>query len=104
MTASAIYSGVVRHTRFAEKQREFELPISLAYIDLEELPTLLGGKLVSERPGLVRFRREDYFGEGDLASAVRAAAGVEGPGPTRLLTQLRSLGHCFNPVSFYYCF
>jgi DUF1365 family protein len=22
----------------------------------------------------------------------------------RLLTQLRSFGHCFNPVSFYYCF
>jgi DUF1365 family protein len=24
-------------------------------------------------------------------------------GPIRLLTQLRSFGHCFNPVSFYYC-
>ena len=25
-------------------------------------------------------------------------------GPIRLLTTLRTLGHCFNPVSFYYCF
>ena len=25
-------------------------------------------------------------------------------GPIRLLTHLRTLGHCFNPVSFYYCF
>ena len=25
-------------------------------------------------------------------------------GPVRLLTGLRYLGHCFNPVSFYYCF
>ena len=25
-------------------------------------------------------------------------------GPIRLLTHLRSFGHCFNPVSFYYCF
>jgi hypothetical protein len=25
-------------------------------------------------------------------------------GPIRLLTQLRSFGLCFNPVSFYYCF
>jgi DUF1365 family protein len=24
-------------------------------------------------------------------------------GPVRVLTQLRSYGHCFNPVSFYYC-
>ena len=25
-------------------------------------------------------------------------------GPIRLLTHLRYFGHCFNPVSFYYCF
>ncbi len=25
-------------------------------------------------------------------------------GPVRVLTQLRTCGHCFNPVSFYYCF
>jgi DUF1365 family protein len=25
-------------------------------------------------------------------------------GPVRLLTHLRYFGHCFNPVSFYYCF
>ena len=25
-------------------------------------------------------------------------------GPIRVLTHLRTLGHCFNPVSFYYCF
>ena len=25
-------------------------------------------------------------------------------GPVRLLTQLRTFGHCFNPVSFYYCY
>ncbi len=25
-------------------------------------------------------------------------------GPIRLLTHLRTFGHCFNPVSFYYCY
>src|SRR5205807_4123738 len=25
-------------------------------------------------------------------------------GPIRVLTHPRSFGHCFNPVSFYYCF
>jgi len=25
-------------------------------------------------------------------------------GPVRLLTHLRYFGHCFNPVSFYYCY
>ena len=29
--------------------------------------------------------------------------GLRPAGPVRVLTQLRSFGHCFNPVSFYYC-
>src|SRR4029077_9389130 len=32
----------------------------------------------------------------------RTGIGVQGP--IRLLTHLRYLGHCFNPVSFYYCY
>jgi len=43
-----------------------------------------------------------------LHSAVRDVVedqtGARPEGPIRLLTQLRSFGHCFNPVSFYYCF
>jgi DUF1365 family protein len=34
---------------------------------------------------------------------VRAETGCRPEGPIRLLTQLRSFGHTFNPVSFYYC-
>ena len=105
MTASALYRGTVRHRRFAGRGREFTHGLSMAYIDLDELPSLVGGRLVTRRPGIVRFRRADYFGgSGDLARAVREAAGVESDGPTRVLTHLRSFGHCFNPVSFYYCF
>jgi DUF1365 family protein len=35
---------------------------------------------------------------------VEAALGRRPRGPVRLLTQVRSLGAAFNPVSFYYCF
>jgi hypothetical protein len=35
---------------------------------------------------------------------VQAVLGFRPPGPVRLLTQVRSLGYAFNPVSFYYCF
>jgi uncharacterized protein len=105
---SALYMGSVRHRRFAERERAFSHGMALAYVDLDELPALLDGMLVQRRPGVVRFRRADYFGRGDLAAAVRAhvraATGVEVDGPVRLLTHLRSFGHCFNPVSFYYCF
>jgi DUF1365 family protein len=104
VTASAIYAGTVRHRRFAERGNEFEHRLALTYLDLDELPALLGGSLVRRRPGLVRFRRSDYFGDPatPLAEAVRERVGTSGP--VRLLTSLRSFGHCFNPVSFYYCF
>jgi DUF1365 family protein len=109
VTASAIYAGDIRHRRFKVRNHEFRYPLTLAYIDLDELPRLLGGRLLRKWPGMVRFRRKDYLGsEGDLREAVRnrvaAELGSRPEGPIRLLTHLRTLGHCFNPVSFYYCF
>jgi len=110
VTASALYEGVVRHRRYAERHHEFSYRLHMAYLDLDELPGLLGGRLVSQRPGLVRFRRSDYLGDAGqpLAECVRDVAserlGWRPAGPIRVLANLRSLGHCFNPVSFYYCF
>jgi uncharacterized protein len=101
VTASAIYEGTVRHRRFAERPHEFSYRLALAYVDLEEL---------LPRGRLVRFERSDYLGDPrvPLADAVRSLVeertGARPSGPIRLLTQLRSFGHCFNPVSFYYCF
>jgi uncharacterized protein len=110
MSASCLYVGIVRHRR-TEPAREFRHPLTLAYIDLNELPELLGGRLVAPGRGVVRFRRSDYLGDPamPLEQAVRDAVaeqtdGRRPVGPIRLLTQLRTLGHCFNPVSFYYCF
>ena len=104
MTHSALYVGTIRHRRFAVRRHELLHRISMAYLDLDELPQLLGGRLVRKRPGLVRFRRTDYLGHPavPLADAVRELVGEARR--IRLLTQLRTLGHCFNPVSFYYCF
>lgn len=111
MTASALYEGTIRHRRVAEREHAFTHKVALAYLDLEELPGLLGGRLVKDAPGLVRFRRADYLGDPAvaLADAVRATVakqlGEPAPdGPIRVLTHLRTFGHCFNPVSFYYLF
>lgn len=82
----------------------------MAYVDLEELPTLMGGRLLRRRPGLLRFRRADYHGPAGLPldESVRRTVwrqtGRRPGGAIRLLTNLRSFGTCFNPVSFYYCF
>jgi uncharacterized protein len=110
MTASALYEGTVSHRRFAVREHAFQHRVSMAYLDLDELPALLGGRLTSPRPGLARFRRGDHLGDParPLADAVRAivaeAHGVAPAGPVRILTHLRTLGHHFNPVSFFYCY
>jgi DUF1365 family protein len=110
MSASCIYEGTLRHRRFATQRREFSHRVALAYVDLNELPELLGGRLLARRPGLLRFRRRDYLGDPSvpLEQLVRATVGewlgTRPQGPIRVLTQLRSYGLCFNPVSFYYCF
>jgi uncharacterized protein len=101
MSASAIYEGTVRHRRFAERPHEFKYRLALAYLDLDE--PLPSGRLV-------RFDRSDYLGDPriPLDEAVRdlveERTGTTPRGPIRVLTQLRSFGHCFNPVSFYYCY
>ena len=107
---SGLYEGHIRHRRHAVRNHEFRYRLAMAYIDLDELPGLLGGRLTKRAPGLVRFRRRDYLGDPGtpLDAAVRALVterlGRTPTGPIRLLTTLRSFGHCFNPVSFYYCF
>jgi len=109
VTASCIYEGTIRHRR-AEPRREFCHRLALTYVDLAEVPSLLGGRLVAPGPGALRFRRRDYLGDPSrpLDAAVRdrvhELSGARPAGPIRLLTQLRSFGLCFNPVSFYYCF
>lgn len=107
---SAMYEGTIGHRRFAVREHAFRHKISMAYIDLDELPWLLGGQLTKPGFGLVRFRREDYFGDPavplDVAIRTLVAERTDAArpdGPIGLLTQLRTLGRCFNPVSFYYC-
>lgn len=113
MIASALYTGTVRHRRLAGHAGEFRHPVAFAYLDLDELPRLLGGRLVRARPGIVRVRRRDLLGgrndPRDVGAAVRALieqrTGRRAPtGPVRVLTHPRTLGTCFNPVSFYYAF
>jgi cyclopropane-fatty-acyl-phospholipid synthase len=107
---SAIYTGTLRHRRYRELAREFSHPVSFVYLDLEELPSLAGGRLLRRWPGAWRFRRRDYLGplslplEVAVRDAVEREIGERPAGPIRMLTQLRSFGMSFNPVTLYYCF
>jgi uncharacterized protein len=110
--ASCIYEGTVRHRRRTPREHAFEYRLFMTYLDLGELPQLFDGHPLfsARRPAVAWFRRADYLGDPDtpLEEAVRALVedrtGERPAGPVRVLTNMRYFGHCFNPVSFYYCF
>jgi DUF1365 family protein len=109
---SAVYEGWVRHRRHAPHAHAFRYRIAMLYLDLEELDRVFAGRRCWSvgRRNLAEFRRSDYLGDPSVPLAdavrerVRTATGRAAEGPIRLLTHLRYFGHCFNPVSFYYCY
>ena len=113
MRDSALYEGWVRHRRHAPVEHAFRYQVFMAYLDLGELPEVLDGSPLlasARRPAALWFRRGDYLGDParplreEVLDAVEARGGGRPSGPVRLLTQLRTFGHSFNPVSFYFCF
>lgn len=109
---SAIYEGVVRHRRFTPRAHAFRMRLFMMWLDLSELDRVFGmSRLYSmRRAAPARFRRAEYLGDATtpLDAAVRERVltelGRDVTGPIRLLTHLRYFGHCFNPVSFYFCY
>jgi len=109
---SCIYEGWVRHRRWGAGANRFAYRLFMLYLDLAELPGVFDGRWLwsARRPAPAWFRRADHLGDPrtPLDDAVRALVaahtGRAPEGPIRLLTHLRYLGYCFNPVSFYYCF
>ncbi len=108
---SALYFGSVRHRRMGTPRNEFRHRLFMVYLDLAELPGALDAGWLSSarRPALAWFRRADHLGDPAVAleesvrSLVAERTGSRPQGPIGLLTHLRYFGHCFNPVSFYYC-
>ena len=84
----------------------------LIRLDLDAVDEMIRRELglSLRRPALAWMTRADYLGDAALSldEAVRAhvarETGVRPAGPVRLLTHLRMFGHCFNPVSLYYCY
>jgi len=109
---SALYTGLLRHRRFAPRGHEFTYRLFMVYVDLAELREVFRGRWLwsAARPAVAWLRRRDYLGDPavSLDTAVRdhvaAKTGVRPEGPIRMLTHLRYFGIGFNPVTFYYCF
>jgi uncharacterized protein len=111
---SALYSGWIVHRRFSPKAHDFRYRIGLLYLDLDEQAAVLGLSPLAgnSRFAPFSFRQRDYLREYTrrgvtLIDAVRelvgGALGHVPLGKICLLTQARSWGLAFNPVSFFYC-
>ena len=114
---SAIYKGFVSHQRFqhpplSPRTHGFRYSAFMMYLDLDELPTLFDNTRFwsNEKNNIASFKRADYYGDpakslkAEISTLIQAATGQAPRGAICLLTNMRYIGHCFNPVSFYYCF
>ena len=109
---SAIYTGLLRHRRFAPRGHEFSYRLFMMYVDLSEMNSVFKNRWLwsVKRPALAWLRRADYLGDASipLDQAVRDRVETETrtrpTGPIRMLTHLRYFGLGFNPVTFYYCY
>jgi DUF1365 family protein len=109
---SALFVGTLRHRRFAPVAHTFTFPLFMALVDIDRVPQLMRrSRLTSHnRWNWASFDDRDHLGDPNRPLRERLVAdaerhGIELPtGAIFLLTHLRYLGYCFNPVSFFYCF
>ena len=113
MIASGIYAGTLRHRRFLPRRHEFTYPIFLAFLDIDKLPELMEiSPLASHNhSNVVSYQERDHFGDRSLPlrerlrmDPRRRSAATELPESGFRLTNLRTFGYNFNPVSFYYLY
>lgn len=108
----AFYVGTMTHSRRIPKVHAFSARLFFVLVDVDALPGSLDGFPLwsAKRRSIMRFRRRDYFDGTDLplGDGVRALVedrtGSRPAGPVRLLTQVRTAGWVFNPLSIYFCF
>jgi uncharacterized protein len=109
---SGLFVGTLRHRRFTPVAHAFTYPLFMALLDIDRLSELMSVSAVTSynRWNWASFDDRDHLG--DPARSLRerltidaASQGIDLPdGAIFLLTHLRYLGYCFNPVSFFYCF
>lgn len=109
---SSLYKCNVFHKRFSPREYAFTSRLFMWHIDLDELPQLDKSLpfFGHNRRNVYSFRDDDhiYLGKPDLRSNICAYLESQGisdrPKRISLLTNLRTFGYVFNPVSFFFCF
>ena len=109
---SCIYEGTIRHRRFFPRVNRFRYRIFFMFLDLAELDSVFNDHPLWSigHVNAAYLRRRDHFGDPHLSidhavrELVHRKLGSSPQGSIRMLTHLRYWGHCFNPVTFYYCY
>lgn len=110
---SAIYRGFVRHRRFTPAQHEFDYPLFMMLLKVDEIPRLakqfwqFGTRVLN----WARFRRNDYLGNAnqplsesvrDKMSELTGRPRSEFTGDVYVLCHLRYFGLYFSPLNLYF--
>jgi hypothetical protein len=112
---SALYRGQLMHARSDEHaRRAFRYPVYMASLDLDELDALDRELRLFSHGGSNVFALHDADYSDTLSpnrrttaplreslATLHAGAGLPVPHTTRLVTNLRTFGYVFNPVSFF---
>ena len=109
---SGVYEGRVLHHRHTPVDHRFGYRIVMVLLDLAEVDAVCGLHPLWSHEGhnAVVFRRSDYLGDPALPldTAVRdlveERTGARPDGPISVLTQPRTWGWLFNPITTYYCY
>ncbi len=109
---SALYTGVMMHHRSKPTDHVFRYNVCFYVLDLDELQELdrrlaLFGY---NKPNLFSLRDSDHIGDAEtpikdnlVAWLAERRVDLAG-GRIMMLTNLRTFGYVFNPVSFFYCY
>ncbi len=111
MIAPALYVGTLHHRRRGEVAHQFRMRTFMPLLDIDRLRELLRVSWCTSwnRWNWATFDDRDHLGDPRLPLRARVEASARAAGidldPAHrifLLTHLRYLGYCFNPVSFYF--
>ena len=110
--AAALYTGTIRHRRFAPRAHQFEYSLFMVLLDVDRLREAMGVSRLTSYNGWnwASFDERDHIGDPSqplrdrLRESAASADEVLPDGPIYILTHLRYVGYVFNPISLYYCY
>lgn len=109
---SCLYETDVMHCRIRPKRHQFNSSLFMFYLDLDEIDRLENvSKLIGHNKNRIyNFMDKDHFDldgttiKEKVLNYLQDKVDTESIKKIMLLTNLRTFGYVFNPVSFYFCF